>query len=82
VCVCACACDCRDGTMRCGHGAPLRESGPAFMQQFSPLITPGSKNGAFLDACIIHGSTNSSIDGAVLALLVPQLFVCSRLWHS
>jgi len=33
------------------------------MSQFSPLITAESKNGAFLDSCIIHGSTNSSIDG-------------------
>jgi hypothetical protein len=27
------------------------------------MDTPGTKNGAFLDACIIHGSTNSKIDG-------------------
>ncbi len=34
------------------------------MGQFQPLIdTPGTKNGAFIDACIIHGSTNSTIDG-------------------
>jgi hypothetical protein len=44
--------------------ANIRAYGPRFMAQFRPLIdAPGSKNGAFLDACIIHGSTNSSIDG-------------------
>lgn len=44
--------------------ANIQAYGPQFMEQFRPLInTPGSKNGAFLDACIIHGSTNSSIDG-------------------
>ena len=38
--------------------------GPEFMEQFQPLIyVPGTQNGAFLDACIIHGSTNSTIDG-------------------
>jgi len=43
--------------------ADIEAYGPAFMEQFRPLMT-GSKNGVFLDACIIHGSTNSSIDGA------------------
>ena len=44
--------------------ANIEAYGPTFMQQFRPLInTAGTKNGAFLDACIIHGSTNSSIDG-------------------
>ena len=44
--------------------ANIEAYGPRFMEQFRPLITtPGTKNGAFLDACIIHGSTNSSIDG-------------------
>lgn len=38
--------------------------GFTFMSYFSQVMaTPGSKNGAFLDACIYHGSTNSSIDG-------------------
>lgn len=41
----------------------IEEYGPSFMTQFRPLMT-GSRNGAFVDACIIHGSTNSSIDGA------------------
>lgn len=43
--------------------AAIQSYGPDFWAQFSPLITPGSKNGVFLDACIIHGSTNSTIDG-------------------
>ena len=44
--------------------ANIEGYGPRFMSQFRPLIdTPNTKNGAFLDACIIHGSTNSSIDG-------------------
>jgi hypothetical protein len=37
--------------------------GPAFMQQFAPFQTPSSKNGAFLDACLVHGSTSGTIDG-------------------
>ena len=42
----------------------IEQYGPRFMSQFRPFITaPNSKNGAFLDACIIHGSTTSSIDG-------------------
>jgi hypothetical protein len=43
--------------------AQVQAYGPAFMAQFEPLMTPDSPNGAFLDACIIHGSTNSTIDG-------------------
>lgn len=44
--------------------AAIQAYGPDFMEQFTPLInTPGTRNGAFIDACIIHGSTNSSIDG-------------------
>jgi len=44
--------------------ANIQAYGPRFMGQFRPLINaPGSKNGAFLDACIIHGSTTSLIDG-------------------
>lgn len=43
--------------------AAIQQYGFDFMDQFAPLMTPGSKNGAFVDACIIHGSTNSSIDG-------------------
>ena len=37
--------------------------GPVFMEQFKPYMTPTSKNGAFLDACLIHGSTSTAIDG-------------------
>jgi hypothetical protein len=43
--------------------AAIQDYGYDFMAQFTPLMTAGSKNGAFIDACIIHGSTNSSIDG-------------------
>ena len=42
--------------------AAIRQYSVDFMKQYTPLMT-GSKNGIFLDACIIHGSTNSSIDG-------------------
>ncbi len=41
----------------------VQQYGPAFMTQFRPYMDPTSKNGAFLDACLIHGSTNSAIDG-------------------
>ena len=42
----------------------IQAYGPRFMSQFRPFISAaGSKNGAFLDACIIHGSTNSTIGG-------------------
>jgi hypothetical protein len=37
--------------------------GPTFMEQFRPYMDPTSKNGAFLDACLIHGSTSTPIDG-------------------
>ena len=44
--------------------AEITNYGFTFMSFFSQVISaPGSRNGAFLDACIIHGSTNSSIDG-------------------
>jgi hypothetical protein len=37
---------------------------PQFMDQFLALMNaPDSKNGAFLDACLIHGSTSTPIDG-------------------
>jgi hypothetical protein len=41
----------------------VQEYGPVFMEQFKPYMDPASKNGAFLDACLIHGSTSTSIDG-------------------
>jgi hypothetical protein len=44
--------------------AAITGYGFTFMSFFSQVMAvPGSKNGAFLDACIFHGSTNSSIDG-------------------
>ena len=33
------------------------------MAQFKPYMTADSHNGAFLDACLIHGSTSSPING-------------------
>ena len=37
--------------------ANVQAYGPRFMQQFRPLMmAPGTKNGAFLDACVIHGA--------------------------
>jgi hypothetical protein len=36
---------------------------PQFMDQWLGVMQPGTKNGAFLDACLIHGSTSTSIDG-------------------
>ncbi len=42
--------------------AQIQAYGPAFMEQFTPAFNP-AQNGVFLDACIIHGSTNSSING-------------------
>ena len=56
---------CTSDPLKCvpAQWAEIQAYGPAFMKQFSPYMTPDSKNGAFLDACIIHGSTNSSIDG-------------------
>ena len=43
--------------------AQMQAYGPAFMAQFAPFQTPESHNGAFLDACLVHGSTNGLIDG-------------------
>jgi hypothetical protein len=44
--------------------AQIQAYGPTFMSQFTPAFLPtASRNGVFLDACIIHGSTNSSING-------------------
>ncbi len=41
----------------------VQDYGPVFMEQFRPYMDPASKNGAFLDACLIHGSTSTPIDG-------------------
>ncbi len=44
--------------------AQMQAYGPSFMTQFAPYEqVSGSPNGAFLDACLIHGSTSSTIDG-------------------
>ena len=45
--------------------AQIAAYGPSFMSFFDDFMNATSdRNGAFVDACIIHGSTNSSIDGA------------------
>ena len=44
--------------------AAIAAYGFDFMAQLQPVIAaPGSLNGGFVDACIIHGSTSSMIDG-------------------
>lgn len=43
--------------------AQIQAYSPTFMDQFIANIEPTSKNGAFLDACLIHGSTAAPIDG-------------------
>jgi len=43
--------------------AQIQAYSPMFMDQFIANIEPTSKNGAFLDACLIHGSTAAPIDG-------------------
>ena len=44
--------------------AQIQAYSPTFMDQFTPVMNvPNTKNGAFLDACLIHGSTSSTIDG-------------------
>ena len=53
----------KPSTCTAAEDAAIQKYGFDFMDQFTPLMTPSSKNGVFLDACIIHGSTNSSIDG-------------------
>ncbi len=61
--------------------ANIQAYGPRFMGQFRPLIdAPGSKNGAFLDACIIHGSTNSTIDGVSNSQAFDQWLSGGRAW--
>lgn len=41
----------------------VQNYGPQFLEQFEPVVRSSNRNGAFLDACIIHGSTTSSIGG-------------------
>jgi len=44
--------------------AAIAAYGYDFMAQLQPVVdAPGSLNGGFVDACIIHGSTSSTIDG-------------------
>jgi hypothetical protein len=43
--------------------AQVQAYSPQFMDQFLANIHPDSHNGAFLDACLIHGSTSTPIDG-------------------
>jgi hypothetical protein len=63
--------------------ANIQAYGPRFMSQFRPLIdTPGTKNGAFLDACIIHGSTNSLIDGVSNSMAFQQWLGGGKAWYT
>jgi len=39
----------------------VQDYGPKFMTEFRPYMN--GHNGAFLDACLIHGSTTTPIDG-------------------
>ena len=43
--------------------AQIQAYSPQFMDQFLGVMQPNTLNGAFLDACLIHGSTSSPIDG-------------------
>ena len=43
--------------------AQIQAYAPQFMDQWLGVMQPGTKNGAFLDACLIHGSTSTPIDG-------------------
>ena len=52
--------------------AQIQAYSPQFMDQFLALMQPDSQNGAFLDACLIHGSTSSTIDGATNAQAFEQ----------
>jgi hypothetical protein len=46
-----------------GQQQVVEQYGPQFMEQFEPVVRSSNRNGAFLDACIIHGSTTSTIGG-------------------
>jgi hypothetical protein len=61
--------------------ANIKEYGPRFMEQFRPLIKAGSKNGAFLDACIIHGSTNSTIKNVTNSQAFNQWLAGGDQWY-
>lgn len=44
--------------------AQIQAYSPQFMDAWLAIAeVPNSRNGAFLDACLIHGSTTSTIDG-------------------
>lgn len=62
--------------------AEITQFGFTFMSFFSGVIeAPGSRNGAFLDACIIHGSTNSSIDGVSGEAAFEGWVAGGRAWY-
>ena len=62
--------------------ANIQNYGPTFMAQFRPLInSPASKNGAFLDACIVHGSTSSAIDGVTNGAAFQQWLAGGQAWY-
>lgn len=56
---------CTNSPLNCSAAewAQIQAYAPAFMDEFLANINPDSHNGAFLDACLVHGSTNSPIDG-------------------
>lgn len=61
--------------------AAIQSYGPDFWAQFSPLIAPGSKNGVFLDACIIHGERAAIRGGKpVLPVAVTAAAGARMLW--
>jgi hypothetical protein len=57
---------CTSDPLKCppDQWAQIQAYAPQFMDQWLAIAeVPGSPNGAFLDACLIHGSTTSTIDG-------------------
>jgi hypothetical protein len=72
----------RPGSCTPAEQTGIRNYGYAFMGQFQPLIdVPGTKNGAFVDACIIHGSTNSSINGLNNTAAFDQWIKGGQQWY-
>ena len=43
--------------------AAIEQYGVDFMSEFTKVMQSSNRNGGFVDACIIHGSTQSRIDG-------------------
>ena len=73
----------KPNTCRPADEANIEGYGPRFMSQFRPLINaPGTKNGAFLDACIIHGSTGSEIDGVTNSQAFQQWLAGGQSWYT